>query len=169
VHAVSGYSGGGKALIGRFESQSPDIAYRSYGFAMGHKHVPEMQTYAGLSHAPLFSPAVVHAFRGMVVEVPLHLALLPTKPSRAMLLDILHRHYAQSPLIRVREEQPEELLLQANVTSTDAMQLYVCADAHDNQARLVATLDNLGKGASGACVQSLNLMAGLPQTEGLIL
>lgn len=164
VNAVSGYSGGGKALIARFEAEG-DLAFRGYGYALGHKHVPEMQRHAGLAHAPVFAPAVVNAYRGMVVEVPLHLAALPARPSRTALLDTLHAAFDEAALVRVHDEAPDELLLHADMAPTDALDLYVFADA--TQARLVATLDNLGKGASGAAVQNLNLMAGLDPMAGL--
>jgi N-acetyl-gamma-glutamyl-phosphate reductase len=164
VNAVSGYSGGGKALIARFESEG-DLAFRGYGYALGHKHVPEMQRHAGLAHAPVFAPGVVNAYRGMVVEVPLHLAALPARPSRTALLDALHAAFDGAALVRVHDEAADELLLRTDQPPSDALDLYVFADA--TQARLVATLDNLGKGASGAAVQNLNLMAGLDPLAGL--
>ena len=167
-HAVSGYSGGGKALIARFEADS-DIAYRDYGLAMAHKHVPEMQEYAGLAHAPLFAPAVIAAHRGMVVEVPLHLGLMPRAAPSDGLRDLLVDFYKDSPVVRVHEDTPDELLLRRSAQPSDGLDLYVFGARDGNQARLVATLDNLGKGASGAAVQSLNLMAGLEETAGLVL
>ncbi|PKB19546.1 N-acetyl-gamma-glutamyl-phosphate reductase [Novosphingobium kunmingense] len=167
-HAVSGYSGGGKALIERFEADG-GIAFRDYGLAMGHKHVPEMQRYAGLAHAPLFAPAVVDAHRGMVVEVPLHLGLMPHAAPTDGLRDCLVDFYAGSPVVRVHEETPDELLLRAGAQPSDRLDLYVFGSRDGNQVRLVAVLDNLGKGASGAAVQSLNLMADLPETAGLAL
>jgi N-acetyl-gamma-glutamyl-phosphate reductase len=167
-HAVSGYSGGGKALIQRFEAD-PDIAYRDYGLAMGHKHVPEMQVYAGLAHAPLFAPAVIPAHRGMVVEVPLHLGQMPHAAPTDGLRDCLRHFYAGSPVVRVNEDTPDELLLRRAAAPGDRLELYVFGARDGNQARLVAMLDNLGKGASGAAVQSLNLMAGLEETAGLVL
>ncbi|MFC0588424.1 N-acetyl-gamma-glutamyl-phosphate reductase [Novosphingobium aquiterrae] len=167
-HAVSGYSGGGKALIARFEADG-DIAFRDYGLAMGHKHVPEMQKYAGLAHAPLFAPAVVAAHRGMVVEVPLHLGAMAHAAPTDGLRDCLVDFYAGSPVVRVHEETPDELLLRASAKPSDRLDLYVFGSRDGSQARLVAVLDNLGKGASGAAVQSLNLMAGLAETAGLVL
>jgi N-acetyl-gamma-glutamyl-phosphate reductase len=168
VNAVSGYSGGGKALIARIDG-GPALAYRGYGLAMGHKHVPEMQRHAGLAHPPLFAPSVARAYRGMIVEVPLPLALLPARPSRQALLDALQAHFAGSALVTVHADQPDELLLETHAAPSDRLDLYIFADPTDQQARLIATLDNLGKGASGAAVQSLNLMAGVPETTGLFL
>ena len=168
VNAVSGYSGGGKALIARVEGD-PALAFRSYGFALDHKHVPEMQVHAGLAHPPVFAPAVIRAFRGMVVEVPLPLSALPGRPSSAALLDALGSFFDGQPLVRVHADMPDELLIAADAPPSDRLDLYVAADAGGTQARLVAMLDNLGKGAGGAAVQSLNLMAGLDPLAGLIL
>ncbi|MDK4807778.1 MAG: N-acetyl-gamma-glutamyl-phosphate reductase [Novosphingobium aromaticivorans] len=172
VHAVSGYSGGGKALIARFEDDT-DIAWRGYGLAFGHKHVPEMKAYAGLSVAPLFSPAVVPALRGMVVEVPLSLEALPGVGigKGEALYDALAASYAGSPIVSVSLGAPAEgeILMRRSTGSWDGLALSVIPSADGTQARLVARLDNLGKGASGAAVQSLNLMAGLPETAGLSL
>lgn len=165
VNAVSGYSGGGKELIARFEAE-PDIGFRSYGLSLAHKHVPEMQAGAGLTHPPLFAPAVVPVYRGMLVEVPLAFGA----PMADAGLDTLAAHYAGSPLVSVRRAGDEsELLLRKDDAATDAMELMLYASADGTQLRLVARLDNLGKGASGACVQNLNIMAGLPETAGLRL
>ena len=136
---------------------------------MAHKHVPEMQEYAGLAHAPLFAPAVIAAHRGMVVEVPLHLGLMPRAAPSDGLRDLLVDFYKDSPVVRVHEDTPDELLLRRSAQPRDGLDLYVFGARDGNQARLVATLDNLGKGASGAAVQSLNLMAGLEETAGLVL
>lgn len=166
VSAVSGYSGGGKALIARY-ADDPALAHRAYGFGLDHKHLPEMQIHAGLAHAPLFAPSVARAFRGMIVEVPLHLAALPAKPGRAQLLAALKAFYDGSAVVTVHDDAPAELLLHEGDAPNDRLDLYVIAN--DAQARLVAVLDNLGKGAGGAAVQNLNLMAGLPETAGLRL
>ena len=168
VHAVSGYSGGGKQLIERFEAD-PDIAFRAYGLALGHKHVPEMQQKAGLEHPPVFSPAVVPAHRGMIVEVPLPLEAMARASSAAEMRQELTEYYAGSPIVSVRSADESELLLRRSAEPSDRLDLFVFGDAEGEQARLVAMLDNLGKGASGAAVQSLNLMAGLSETAGLRL
>jgi N-acetyl-gamma-glutamyl-phosphate reductase len=166
VNAVSGYSGGGKALIERFDAD-PDIAFRTYGLSLGHKHVPEMRKYAGLTHPPLFAPSVIPAFRGMVVEVPLPLGAMPDAASPAALRECLRAFYADCPLVRVHDEVLGELLLRRSTPPYDGLDLHVFGASDGAQVRLVAVLDNLGKGASGAAVQSLNLMAGLPETAGL--
>jgi len=168
-NAVSGYSGGGKALIARFEDDT-DIAWRGYALALGHKHVPEMQARCGLALPPLFTPAVIPAHRGMVVEVPLVLAAMPHAASPDELRAALAEFYAASPVVRVAATSvPDELLLRASAKPSDALTLHVFGNADGSQARLVAVLDNLGKGASGAAVQSLNLMAGCDETAGLAL
>lgn len=167
-HAVSGYSGGGKALIARFE-EDQDIAYRDYAMTLGHKHVPEMRKYAGLAHDPLFAPAVIAAHRGMVVEVPLHLGLMDRAAPVDGLRDCLADFYDGSAVVAVNQELPDELLLRASMPPSDRLELFVYGAKDGGQARLVARLDNLGKGASGAAVQSLNLMAGLNETAGLSL
>jgi len=171
VNAVSGYSGGGKALVERFENASPAPAFRAYALGLGHKHLSEMQRHAGLKHAPVFAPAVIDAYRGMVVEVPLPLAAMPGAASPQRLREALAAFYADAPLVHVdlSETAPAELLLLPDAAPRDDLRLWVCADAAGSQARLVAMLDNLGKGASGAAIQSLNLMCGLPEAEGLRL
>jgi N-acetyl-gamma-glutamyl-phosphate reductase len=168
-NAVSGYSGGGKALIGRFAAER-DIAWRGYALALNHKHVPEMQVRSGLAHAPLFAPAVVPAFRGMVVEVPLIRAadarIAPADALRAALAE----HYAGSPIISVGGMATDgEILLRDRAAPSDRMTLDLFASDDGAQIRLIARLDNLGKGAGGACVHNLNIMAGLPETAGLRL
>lgn len=168
VNAVSGYSGGGKALIERFDA-APDLAFRDYGFGLAHKHVPEMTVHAGLSHAPVFAPMVSRAYRGMIVEVPLPLAALPARPGRQAIHDAWASFFSGRPLVQVHDEAPDELLMTRAAAPSDRLDLYVFTDPAETQARLVATLDNLGKGAGGAAVQSLNLMAGLDPLAGLVL
>jgi len=168
-NAVSGYSGGGKALIERFEADG-DIAWRGYALTLGHKHVPEMQARCGLAVAPLFSPAVIPAHRGMVVEVPLPLGAMPRAGTPDALRNALAATYAGSPVVKMGEAPTDgEMLLRASEAGNDRLDLFVFANGDGSQARLVARLDNLGKGASGACVQNLNIMAGLPETAGLRL
>ena len=170
ANAVSGYSGGGKALIERFESgEATDIGFRTYGLDLQHKHVPEMQVHAGLALAPIFAPSVIKAFRGMVVEVPLPLSVMPGSGSPEQLREALAAHYAGSPVVTVHVEAPPELLIRETQEPSDRLDLYVLASPDGAQVRLLAMLDNLGKGASGAAVQSLNIMAGLDETSGLRL
>jgi N-acetyl-gamma-glutamyl-phosphate reductase len=168
VNAVSGYSGGGKALIERFEKAEEDIGFRTYGLDLDHKHVPEMQHHAGLALPPLFSPAVVKAFRGMMVEIPLPIAVMPGSDSPEEMRACLSAHYAGSPLVTVHQEMaPSELLILNTQAPSDRLDLYVMGSPDGSQVRLMAMLDNLGKGASGAAIQNLNIMAGLDETAGL--
>lgn len=171
VNAVSGYSGGGNALIERFEAER-DIAFRAYGLALGHKHLAEMQAYARLSFPPVFSPSVIPAHRGMVVDVPIPAPLLEDRNSAPMLESELASVYADSSLITVLQypDQPSEILLRRDADPWDGMELAVYGGGPESgQARLLARLDNLGKGASGAAIQNLNIMCGLPETAGLRL
>ena len=169
VNAVSGYSGGGKALIERFEAGGAP-AFRAYGYDMAHKHLPEMKRHAGLEHPVIFAPAVVPAYRGMIVEVPLHLGAMANDPSADTLRDALRAFYAGSKVVTVRDEGvPGELLLEQDAAPWDGIELAVFGNEGGWNARLVARLDNLGKGASGAAVQNLNLLCGLPETAGLQL
>ncbi len=167
VNAVSGYSGGGKAMIADFEQgDAAGAAFRAYALALGHKHVPEMQGHAGLVHPPVFQPAVVRTYRGMVVEVPLHRHLLAAGTTPAMLREALHEAYRGRPLVRVVHDAVPTIDIEA-AAGHDRLDLHVFANDAAGHIRLVATLDNLGKGAAGAAVQNLNVMFGLPEEAGL--
>jgi len=184
VNAVSGYSGGGKGLIEEFEAPAPDgsnDAFRTYGLTLQHKHVPEMQVYGGFDHPPLFAPAVGRYAQGMIVEVPLQLWALPAKPKPDDLRQALAEAYRREPFVEVATAAEASALQKARagaggfnaeldpeaLNGTNRMKLYVFGNAETGQARLVALLDNLGKGASGAAVQNLNIMLGLPEASGL--
>ncbi len=169
VNAISGYSGGGKAMIAEFENNETDTAWRTYALSLGHKHVPEMQRHAGLTHAPLFSPSVARTYRGMVVDVPLMTAAMPKKPSAKEIEAVLAERYAASPIVSLVTDFDEPHLTIEHAANTDRLDVFVFANATGTQVRLVAALDNLGKGAAGAAVQTLNILAGLPETEGLRL
>ncbi|MEQ8742425.1 N-acetyl-gamma-glutamyl-phosphate reductase [Parasphingorhabdus sp.] len=168
MNAVSGYSGGGKALIERFEAE-PDLGFRGYGLNLDHKHMPEMKIHGGLTHDVIFAPSVIRAFRGMLVDIPLHLgAMGPVTADQ--LLEELSTFYAGSKIVSVQSGSDlPELLISENDAPTDKLELFVCGNAGGYHARLIARLDNLGKGASGAAVQNLNIMAGLDETAGLRL
>jgi len=185
VNAISGYSGGGRGLIEEFE-QAPapagtNDAFRTYGLTLAHKHLPEMQVHAGLSHPPLFAPSVGRYAQGMIVEVPLQLWALPGKPSPEDLHVELAAAYAGEGFVEVAsgaecaELQKTRAGAAGYVQALDpealngrnSMKLFVFGNAQKTQARLVALLDNLGKGASGAAVQNLNLMLGLEEGAGL--
>ncbi len=167
INAASGYSGGGKAMIAEFETGGTDTALRAYGLGMAHKHVPEMQRHAGLAHPPIFIPSVARTYRGMLAEVPLHLHLLPGRPTIAAIEAALHAAYAGSPLVTVAPADASLVMIEENA-GTDRLTLRVCGSDAAGQVRLVATLDNLGKGAGGAAVQNLNIMAGVDPVAGLV-
>lgn len=168
VNAVSGYSGGGKAMIAAFENGETDTAWLGYGLSLAHKHVPEMQRHARLAHPPLFQPSVARAYRGMVVEVPLPLFAFHRRPSLSAIEQTLREAYRESPVVRVLDGDDSAIPIEADA-GTDRLSLRVFGNMETGQARLVATLDNLGKGAAGAAVQNFNLMAGFDQTAGLTL
>lgn len=169
VNAVSGFSGGGKGLINRFQGDGNDIAFLGYGLTLDHKHLDEMQKKSGLTNPPVFAPAVVPGFRGMVVEVPLAIRAMRSASTPDKLREELTRYYEDSALVTVHQDQPSEILLHKDAPPSDRLDLYVAADREGDTARLIAVLDNLGKGASGAAVQSLNLMAGTDPLAGLRL
>ena len=169
-NAVSGYSGGGKAMIADYEgSDAPPSAWRSYGLTLSHKHVPEMQAHCGLDHRPIFTPSVTSVYSGMIVDVPLHVANLAPKVDAVRVRAVLADHYAGSPIVSVIESYEAATLDIERLANKDRMELFVFADERNESIRLVAVLDNLGKGASGAAVQNLNLLAGLSETAGLRL
>ncbi len=169
VNAVSGYSGGGKAMIKEFEDRETETAWRSYALSLAHKHVPEMQKRCGLKYAPLFAPAVARSYRGMIVDVPLMTDAMSNHPSSLAIRDALTAQYSGSPIVRIVADFDEANVNIEHAADTDRLDLFVFANGDDTQVRLVAALDNLGKGAAGAAVQSLNLMAGLEETAGLRL
>ena len=174
-NAVSGYSGGGRGMIAEFEdAAAANQAFetvRTYGLNLEHKHVDEMTLHAGLTHRPLFAPSVGRFYRGMLVEVPLQLWALPGDPSVAAVHAVLADSYRGEDLIEVAplaEAASKKTLDAEELKDTNRLKLYVFGNEARRQARIVAVLDNLGKGAAGACVQNLNVMMGWRETAGLI-
>jgi N-acetyl-gamma-glutamyl-phosphate reductase len=164
INAVSGYSGGGRSMIEAFESGVAP-AFELYGLSLEHKHLPETQAYARLTRRPIFVPSVGNFRQGMLVSVPLHLDTLPGRPSARDLEATLEARYAECPAVRVVPvsaggKQAQHLEPEA-LNDTDDLELRVFANEAQGHALLVARLDNLGKGASGAAVQNLKLMLGL--------
>lgn len=162
--AVSGYSGGGRSMIEAYE-QGKAPAFELYALGLKHKHIPEILACTGLTRRPLFVPAVANFKQGMLVQIPLHLDLLPGQPSVADLHQALAKHYQGSEWVSVIDAAPDNKLDAVALDGSDAMELRVFGnqDTSDSfrHAVLVARLDNLGKGASGAAVQNLKLMLGL--------
>jgi N-acetyl-gamma-glutamyl-phosphate reductase len=175
VHALSGYSGGGKKLIAAFaehdhDGKSPAWAVRPYALGLAHKHVPEMKVHAGLSALPIFCPAVGNYYKGMLVSVPLHVSGLAKRVAPEDVHALLARRYAKEAFVRVMPLGGDGQLESGYLTSvatngTNLVELFVFGNA--DQILLVARLDNLGKGAAGSAVQNLNLMLGLDETLGL--
>jgi N-acetyl-gamma-glutamyl-phosphate reductase len=161
IDAVSGYSGGGRPMIEAHES-SGGPAFELYALGLEHKHVPEMQTYARLARRPIFVPSVGHFRQGMLVSIPLYLDLLTGRPSGADLQRALEEHYRGAPLVRVLPPEPGGRIEPEALNGTDRLELFVYGNDARGQVVLVARLDNLGKGASGAAVQNIRLMLGLP-------
>jgi N-acetyl-gamma-glutamyl-phosphate reductase len=160
INAVSGYSGGGKAMIQAHDA-AHGPAFELYGLGLEHKHIPETELYGGLTRRPIFVPSVGHFQQGMLVSVPLHLDTLPGKPTGADLHAVLEARYAGCDLVRVVPSPADGKLDPEALNDTDRLELFVHANEKYRQAVLVARLDNLGKGASGAAVQNILLMLGL--------
>ncbi|MBK7279377.1 N-acetyl-gamma-glutamyl-phosphate reductase [Candidatus Aalborgicola defluviihabitans] len=162
--SISGYSGGGRTMIEAYEAGTAP-AMELYGLGLKHKHIPEIMRYTGLTRRPLFVPSVGNFKQGMLVQLPLHLDTLPGQPSAHDLHQALARHYAGSEWVTVEAATPDQKLDAVALADTNQMELRVFAnDAKADgfaHAVLIARLDNLGKGASGAAVQNLKLMLGL--------
>ena len=162
VNAVSGYSGGGRTMIEDYEAgRAPP--FELYGLGLEHKHVPELQKYAGLSRRPIFVPSVGNFRQGMLVSIPLHLDMLPGKPGALDIERALAEYYDGSPMVSVVVDAATKLgrLEAETLNDTDRLELFVFGKPKLHQAVLVARLDNLGKGAAGAAVQNIRLMLGL--------
>jgi len=174
INGISGYSGGGKALISAFEdpasAAATDRFVYDYALGLGHKHVPEITRWSGLEHAPVFLPTVGRYYKGMLVHVPLALWALPGRPSPQALHDALTDHYAGEAYVQVSPYDSAQTLGQLDPESlndTNELHLHILHDAAGDQAIVVGQLDNLGKGASGQVVQTLNLLLGVDESFGL--
>jgi N-acetyl-gamma-glutamyl-phosphate reductase len=166
-HALSGYSGGGNKMISEYESADRPAAFdspRQYGLPQNHKHLPEMVRFAGLAAAPVFNPIVCDYFAGMVVSVPLHGSIQRESCGVERIRDIYRKHYDGSIFVRV-EDNPADGFLAAN-TLAGADDLVIRVAGNDERATLTAAFDNLGKGASGAAMQCMNLVLGLDEAAG---
>ena len=162
VNAASGYSGGGRSMIEAHEAEGGP-ALELYALTLEHKHVPELQLFSGLTRRPIFVPSVAHVRQGMLVSIPLHLDTLPGKPGMADLHAAIAARYEEAELVRVGAPEAGGKIEIAALNNTDVMELRVFGHAGHGHAVLVARLDNLGKGASGAAVQNIRLMLGLTQ------
>ena len=172
ISAISGYSGGGRQLIEKYESAGANWPARPYGMPLRHKHVPEMKQYAGLSTSPLFMPSVGHFYQGMLVSVPIHRDQLVNTHSIENVHQLISEHYATEPCINVMPLNDDVELQDGFLdpqAANDTNRVDVFVYGHNDQIILVARLDNLGKGAAGAAVQNLNLMLQVTELEGLSL
>jgi N-acetyl-gamma-glutamyl-phosphate reductase len=164
VNAVSGYTGGGRPAIELFESGAAP-AFELYGLGFEHKHLPELQLFTGLTRRPIFVPSIANFRQGMLVSIPLHLDMLPGKPTASDLEAVLTAYYGKggnvSVVPTVSDGRAVERIEPEGLNDTDGMELRVFSHAAYPHAVLVARLDNLGKGASGAAVQNIRLMLGL--------
>jgi len=160
INAVSGYSGGGRSMI-EAHDRDGGPAFELYALGLEHKHVPEIERFAGVSRRPIFMPSVGHFRQGMLVSVPLYLDDLPGKPTGADLQQTLYAFYESSEYVAVAAGNGEGKLEPEALNDTNRLELYVWANEARRHAVLVARLDNLGKGASGAAVQNLRLMLNL--------
>ncbi|MCL2111514.1 MAG: N-acetyl-gamma-glutamyl-phosphate reductase [Clostridiales bacterium] len=178
-HSLTGYSGGGKAMIAEYEStaatnESTLSAPRQYALAQAHKHLPEIEKYSGLGHAPIFAPIVCDFYSGMMVGVPLPRSALRRPASVVIIRAALANYYAESQIVKVRELGAEHSeAAGAGFLSADAFanrdDIEVFVTGNDDRIEVVSRYDNLGKGASGAAIQNMNLMLGLPEGKGLSL
>jgi len=160
INAVSGYSGGGRQMIEAYETHKAPL-FEQYGLGLEHKHVPEIVKWSALTARPLFVPSVGNFRQGMLVNAPLHLDALPGRPKAADLEAALSKHYAGQHYVRVVHPDASGRLDALALNGTNNLELMVYANENRRQAVLVARLDNLGKGASGAAVQNTELMLGL--------
>ena len=168
AHSITGYTGGGKKLIGQYEDPERDpeyIAPRHYGLTLSHKPIPEMMQVCGLARKPVFCPIVCDFPQGMLVTVPLHFDLLPGDVNLESLREAFADFYAGQRNIRVMDTPESGFLGSNNVVGTNELQIFV--SGNEAQAMVSARFDNLGKGASGAAVQNLNIMMGLDEGYGL--
>ena len=167
---VTGYSGGGKKMIADYENDERAEVLDSPGqYALGqtHKHLPEMVTMTGLEYAPCFSPVVADFYSGMVMTVPVHTSMLKKGAGIDDVKSALHNRYDAEALIKVHDEAPESGKVYSNpMAGSNGMEMYVTGN--DERILLIASYDNLGKGASGAAVQNLNIVLGTEETAGLI-
>lgn len=164
INAVSGYSGGGRSMIDAYEKEEVGPAFELYGLGLEHKHMPEIQTYSKLKRRPIFVPSVGNFRQGMLVSIPLHLDSLPARPTARDLEHSLSKHYVDANLVKVVSDTSREKgrLSAEALKGTDELELRVFANLSHGQVVLVARQDNLGKGASGAAVQNIGLMLGVP-------
>jgi N-acetyl-gamma-glutamyl-phosphate reductase len=159
INAISGYSGGGKSMIAAHTTEGGP-PFELYALSLAHKHVPEITEYSGLARRPIFVPSVGHFAQGMLVCIPLFLDRLPGTPTGYELAEAYRERYNDAPNIVAHAGVFSSTLAPEALNKTDKLEIFVCANTNYDHAVLVARLDNLGKGASGAAVQNISLMLG---------
>lgn len=168
-YSLTGYSGGGKKMIAQYEAQDRDEKLSApgiYGLTLKHKHIPEMQKVTGLTYPPVFMPIVDDYYKGMATTIMLQNRLLPSQPSAKDICASLQSYYADEHFVTVLPYDAKQGTVYANVLAgTNHLQLVVCG--YEDQTSVTALFDNLGKGASGAAVQNMNIMLGLDEAIGL--
>ena len=170
-HAISGYTGGGKKTIAQYEAEEREaelVSPRHYAVTLGHKHIPEMMQVCGLTRKPIFMPIICDFPQGMVVTVPVYLDMLSGEQSLDSLRAFYRTFYAGERFVTVRPDDAPKcgFIGSNNLAGTNDLQIFVCGN--EEQIMLAARLDNLGKGASGAAVQNMNIMLGFPEETGLV-
>ena len=176
AHSITGYTGGGKEMIASYEEPvalpQSMMSPRFYALGLTHKHLPEMTAISGLAYPPVFTPIVGNFAQGMVVAVPLHVRQLPSTPTPQSIHALYEKHYAGQPFVRIMPFGDASVLDKSFLPATacnDTNRAEIFVFGHDEQILLAARFDNLGKGASGAAIQCMNIMLGLDQTRGLAL
>ncbi len=173
IFGLTGYSGGGKALIEKYEANEGDNPYtkapRPYGLSLNHKHLPEMMMRTGITRCPVFLPVVCDYYKGMGVSVPVHTELLQKNISVKAIHELLEKHYAGEAFVKVMPYQDESFLFDGGLdvtacNDTNCAEIFIFGNESKGTAMLLTRLDNLGKGASGAAIQNMNLMLGLEET-----
>ncbi|MFZ2538785.1 MAG: N-acetyl-gamma-glutamyl-phosphate reductase [Oscillospiraceae bacterium] len=168
-HAVSGYSGGGKKMIEQYECADKEeelFSPRQYALSQNHKHLAEMQAITALSYPPMFNPIVDNYYSGMLVSLPLITRTLKNKLTAKEIHEVIATHYKNEHFIKVMDFKQDGFLGANNLANTNTMQIFVCGN--DEQVLVASRFDNLGKGASGAAIQCMNIMMGIDEKTGLI-
>ncbi len=174
VHAVSGYSGAGKRGIAQYESPDRSKEFdtpRQYALSQQHKHLPEMRVISGLDHEPTFNPYVCDYYAGMTVSLPLHARLLSKQVTPADIREMFAKHYSGCNFVKVSELDGKDVLPDGYIganTLENTNQMQIIVSGNEMRLLVVSRLDNLGKGASGAAVQCMNIMMGIDETTGLL-
>ena len=172
-HSITGYSGGGKSMIAQYEGENRGFALdspRQYGLDQNHKHLAEMIAVTGIDFPPVFHPIVADYYNGMLVTIPLHSRLMTKKLKPEELQQALSEYYKNQPMIQIKNygDKPADGFMAANeLAETDGLEIYIFG--HGEQVSIMARYDNLGKGASGAAIQCMNIMLNMPENTGLII